>query len=68
MDNNGLTEKCKNVNISLSSPLKLSRAELGQNLDGRPAEKTRLLLVEVLVRGALTLCGLQYVGPNTPVK
>ncbi len=33
-------------------PLKLSRAEPGQYLDGRPPGKTRLLLEEVLVRPA----------------
>ncbi len=33
-------------------PLKLSRVEPGQYLDGRPPGKTRLLLVEVLVRPA----------------
>ncbi len=41
-------------------PLKLSRAEPGQYLDGRPPEKTRLLLEEVLVRpagGAHPVCG-----------
>ncbi len=39
-------------------PLKLSRVEPGQNLDGRPPGKTRLLLEQVLVR----LC----VGPKCP--
>ncbi len=33
-------------------PLKLSRVEPGQYLDGRPPRKTRLLLEEVLVRPA----------------
>uniref|UniRef100_A0A672R4Q5 CTP synthase n=1 Tax=Sinocyclocheilus grahami TaxID=75366 RepID=A0A672R4Q5_SINGR len=33
-------------------PLKLSRVEPGQNLDGRPPGKTRLLLEEVLLRPA----------------
>ncbi len=33
-------------------PLKLSRVEPGQYLDGRPPGKTRLLLEEVLVRPA----------------
>ncbi len=45
-------------------PLKLSRAEPGQYLDGRPPGKTRLLLEEVIVRPAsgahLAVC----VGPN----
>ncbi len=48
-------------------PLKLSRVEPGQYLDGRPPGKTRLLLEEVLVRPAggthLVVC----VGPNAPV-
>ncbi len=47
-------------------PLKLSRVEPGQYLDGRPPEKTRLLLEEVLVRPA---GGAQpvSVGPNATV-
>ncbi len=44
---------------SLGCPLKLSRVEPGQYLDGRPSGKTRLLLEEVLVRPC--------VGPNAPV-
>ncbi len=48
--------------------LKLSRVEPGQYLDGRPPEKTRLLLEEVLVRPAggvhLAVC----VVPNAPVQ
>ncbi len=46
-------------------PLKLSRVEPGQYLDGRHhGEKTRLLLEEVLVRPA---GGAHRVGPNAPV-
>ncbi len=48
-------------------PLKLSRAEPGQNLDGRPPGKTRLLLEEVLVRPAGGAHPVVCVGPNTPV-
>ncbi len=48
-------------------PVKLSRIEPGQYLDGSPPGKTRLLLEEVLVRPAggayLAVC----VGPNAPV-
>ncbi len=49
-------------------PLKLSRVEPGQYLDGRPPGKTRLLLEEVLVRPAggaahPAVC----VGPNASV-
>ncbi len=48
-------------------PLKLSRVEPGQYLDGRPPEKTRLLLVEVLVRPAGGAHPVVCVGPNAPV-
>ncbi len=48
-------------------PLKLSRAEPGQYLDGRPPVKTRLLLEEVLVRPAGDAHPVVCVGPNTPV-
>ncbi len=48
-------------------PLKLSRVEPGQYLDGRPPEKTRLLLEEVLVRPAGSAHPVVCVGPNTPV-
>ncbi len=48
-------------------PLKLSRVEPGQYLDGRPPEKTRLLLEEVLVRPAGGAHPVVCVGPNTPV-
>ncbi len=45
-------------------PLKLSRVEPGQYLDGRPPEKTRLLLEEVLVRPAGGAHPVVCVGPN----
>ncbi len=48
-------------------PLKLSRVEPGQYLDGRPPEKTRLLLEEVLVRPAGGAHPVVCVGPNAPV-
>ncbi len=48
-------------------PLKLSRVEPGQYLDGRPPGKTRLLLEEVLVRPAGGAHPAVCVGPNTPV-
>ncbi len=48
-------------------PLKLSRVEPGQYLDGRPPGKTRLLLEEVLVRLAGGAHPVVCVGPNTPV-
>ncbi len=48
-------------------PLKLSRAEPGQYLDGRPPGKTRLLLEEVLVRPAGGAHPVVCVGPNAPV-
>ncbi len=48
-------------------PLKLSRAEPGQYLDGRPPGKTRLLLEEVFVRPAGGAHPAICVGPNTPV-
>ncbi len=48
-------------------PLKLSRAEPGQYLDGRPPEKTRLLLEEVFVRPAGGVHPVVCVGPNAPV-
>ncbi len=47
-------------------PLKLSRAEPGQYLDGRPPGKTRLLLEEVLVRPAGGAHPVVCVGPNAP--
>ncbi len=46
---------------------KLSRAEPGQYLDGRPPGKTRLLLEEVLVRPAGGAHPVVCVGPNAPV-
>ncbi len=48
-------------------PLKLSRAEPGQYLNGRPPGKTRLLLEEVLVRPAGGAHPVVCVGPNAPV-
>ncbi len=48
-------------------PLKLSRVEPGQYLDGRPPGKTRLLLEEVLVRLAGGAHPVVCVGPNAPV-
>ncbi len=48
-------------------PLKLSRVELGQYLDGRPPGKTRLQLEEVLVRPAGGAHPVVCVGPNAPV-
>ncbi len=48
--------------------LKLSRVEPGQYLDGRPPEKTRLLLEEVLVRPAGGAHPAVYVVPNAPVQ
>ncbi len=48
-------------------PLKLSRVEPGQYLDGRPPVKTRLLLEEVLVRPAVAAHPVVCVGPYAPV-
>ncbi len=51
-------------------PLKLSRVEPGQYLDGRPPGKTRLLLVEVLLRPVNETSAHPAVcvgPPNTPV-
>ncbi len=48
-------------------PLKLSRVEPGQYLDGRPPGKTRLLLEEVLVRPAGGAHPVVCVGHNAPV-
>ncbi len=48
-------------------PLKLSRADPGQYLDGRPPGKTRLLLEEVLVRPAGGAHPMVCVGHNAPV-
>ncbi len=48
-------------------PLKQSRAEPGQYLDGRPPGKTMLLLEEVLVRPARGAHPAVCVGPNPPV-
>ncbi len=64
-------EKCSGSHITLQPktgyPLKLSRVEPGQYLDGRPPEKTRLLLEEVLVRAAGGAHPVVCVGPNAPV-
>ncbi len=49
-------------------PLKLSRVEPGQYLDGRLPGKTRLPLEEVLVRPAMGAHPVVCVGPNAPVK
>ncbi len=48
-------------------PLNLSRVEPGRYLDGRPPEKTRLLLKEVLVRPEGGAHPVVCVGPNTPI-
>ncbi len=48
-------------------PLKLSKVDPGQYLDGRPPGKTRLLLEEVLVRPAGGAHPVVCVGPNAPV-
>ncbi len=48
-------------------PLKLRRAEPGQYLDGRPPEKTRLLLEEVLVRPAGGAQPVVCMARNAPV-
>ncbi len=48
-------------------PLKLSRVEPGQYLDGRPPGKTRLLLEEVLLRPAGGAHPAVCMGPNAPV-
>ncbi len=47
-----------------SCPLKLSRLEPGQHLDGRPPGKTRLLLEEVLVRPAEGAHPVVCLNPN----
>ncbi len=48
-------------------PLKLSRVESGQYLDGRLLGKTMLLLEEMLVRTAGGAHPVVCVGPNAPV-
>ncbi len=48
-------------------PLKLSRVEPGQYLDGRPPGKSRLLLEEVLLRPAGGAHPAVCMGPNAPV-
>jgi len=47
-------------------PLRLSRVEPGQYLDGSASGKTRLLLEEVLVRPAGGAHPVVCVGPNGP--
>ncbi len=44
-----------------------TEAKLGQYLDGRPPEKTRLLLEEVLLRPAGDAHPVVCVGSNAPV-
>ncbi len=65
------SSKTANSHITLQPktgcPLKLSRVEPGQYLDGRPPGKTRLLLEEVLVRPAGGAHSVVCVGPNAPV-
>ncbi len=56
-----------NLQPKTGCPLKLSRVEPGQYLDGRPPGKTRLLLEEVLVRPAVSAHAVVCVGPNAPV-
>ncbi len=55
------------LQLKTGYPLKLSRVEPGQYLDGRPPEKTRLLLEEVLVRPAGDAHPVVCVGPYAPV-
>ncbi len=55
------------ITLQPNCPLKLSRVESGQYLDGRPPVKTRLLLEEVLVRPVGGAHPAVCVGPNTPV-
>ncbi len=57
-----------NLQPKTGCPLKLSRVEPGQYLDGRPPGKTRLLLEEVLVRPAGGARPVVCVGPNAPVS
>ncbi len=71
----GTTKRCMMSNGShitlqptTGCPLKLSRVDSGQYLDGRPPEKNRLLLEEVLVRPAGGAHPVVCVGPNSPVQ
>ncbi len=48
-------------------PTEAKQGWAGQYLDGRPPEKTRLLLEEMLVRPAGGAHPVVCVGPNTPV-
>ncbi len=61
--------KCNKVLLmpAAISPCSPRPVEPGQYLDGRPPEKTRLLLEEVLVRPAGGAHPAVCVGPNTPV-
>ncbi len=66
-----LLDICTGSHITLQPntgcPLKLSRFDPGQYLDGRPPGKTRLLLEEMLVRPAGGAHPVVCVGPNAPV-
>ncbi len=63
-----LTSSCHiTLQPKTGCPLKLSRVEPGQYLDGRPPGKTRLLLEEVLVRPAGGAHSVVCVGPNALV-
>ncbi len=53
--------------VKTDNPLKLSRVEFDQYLDGRPPGKTRLQLEEVLVRPAGGAHPVICVGSNAPV-
>ncbi len=53
--------------LNIHYPLKLSRVEPGQYLDGRPPGKTRLLLEEVLVWPAGGAHPVVCVGLSAPV-
>ncbi len=66
-----ISGKCWHLDLSIQPktgcPLKLSRVWAGQYLDGRPPEKSRFLLEEVLVRPAEGAHPVVCVGPNAPV-
>ncbi len=57
--------KCFNIGKNIGKPI--YRTISSQYLDGRPPGKTRLLLVEVLVRPAGGAHPVVCVGPNAPV-
>jgi len=61
-----LVPRCATLQHKTGCPLKLSRVEPGQYLDGRPPGKTRFLLEEVLVRPAVGAHPVVCVGPNAP--